>query len=117
MAMDTIVIRDLEVDYRVGVPDTERAKPQRLLLSLEMAHDIATAAAKDDLRWSIDYHAVVQRLSRWGEERSWALIETLAVEIAELILSEFGAASVTVEVKKFILPQTRYVSVRVTRAR
>lgn len=115
--MDTIVIQDLEVSYHVGVPDEERAQPQRLLLSLELRHDFTAAAATDDLTRTIDYYALSQRLLRFGEGRSWRLIETLAVQIAELALTEFSATEVAVEVKKFILPETRHVAVRVVRAR
>ena len=43
--MDTITIKDLSVFYCVGVPDKERAKPQRLLLTVEMMLDFSYAAA------------------------------------------------------------------------
>lgn len=113
--MDSIVINDLEVFYRVGVPDEERASPQRLLITLEMERDFQRAAATDDLHQTIDYFAVSQRLLKFGESRSWKLIESLAVQIAEMIKRDFKAIAVTVEVKKFIIPQTRYVSVKVRR--
>ena len=113
--MDMITIQDLEVRYRVGVPEEERAKPQRLLLTVAMEHDFTAAAAGDDLTCTIDYFAVSRRLLSLGEGRSWRLIETLAVDIAGLLRSEFGAARVTVEVKKFILTEVRWVAVRVTR--
>jgi 7,8-dihydroneopterin aldolase/epimerase/oxygenase len=115
-AMDLITIRDLEVHYHVGVPDAERAKAQRLLIDVEMGSDFTAAAASDDLTRTIDYYAVSRRLLRLGEGRSWRLIEALAVEIAELVLKEYGAVKVAVEVKKFILPETRHVSVRVERS-
>jgi dihydroneopterin aldolase len=112
---DTITIHDLEVHYRVGVPAAERAEPQRLLLTVAMELDFAAAAAGDDLAHTIDYFAVSRRLLSLGEGRSWRLIETLAVEIAGLLREEFGAARVTVEVKKFVLLEARWVAVRVTR--
>ena len=113
---DTITICDLAVSYHVGVPDAERAQPQRLLLTINMTRNFTAAAATDDLRETIDYYAVAQRLLRFGEGRSWRLIETLAVELAELILAEFRPASVSVQVKKFILPEARHVAVTVTRS-
>ena len=110
--MDTITITDLEVFYHVGVPDEERARPQRLLLTVTMEHDFAKAAASDDLHETIDYYAVTQRLLRFGDGRSWRLIETLACDIAQRILQEFHPNLVIVEVKKFILPEARHVSVK-----
>jgi dihydroneopterin aldolase len=113
--MDLIVIADLEVFYCVGVPDAERAHPQRLLLTLEIGHDFTQAATGDALGATIDYQAVSQRLLGLGQKRSWRLLERLAVEIADLILREFKAAEVAVTVKKFIIPQARHVAVCVRR--
>jgi FolB domain-containing protein len=112
-----ISIVDLEVFYRVGMPDEERAKPQRLLLTVEMDCDFSAAAKSDDIRDTVDYFAVSQRLLKFGDGRSWKLIEKLAADIANMILSKFKPKSVTVEVKKFPIPQARHVSVVVARKR
>ena len=115
--MDTIQICDLEVYYSVGVPDRERAAPQRLLLTIEITSDFTSCAASDDVRQTVDYFAVCQRLFRFGDKKSWKLIETLACDIADMILREFSAQSVSVEIKKFIIPQARFVGVRLLRSR
>ena len=112
-----ISIIDLEVFYRVGVPDAERAQPQRLLLTVEMEFDFSAAARSNDIADTIDYFAVSQRLLKFGEGRSWKLIEKLATDIANTILIEFKPAAVTVEVKKFIIPEARHVSVSLTKRR
>ncbi len=111
--MSRISIIDLEVLYRVGVPEAERVKPQRLLLTVEMEFDFSAAAGSDDIHDTIDYFAVSQRLLKFGEGHSWKLIEKLAADIADAVLSEFKPQSVTVEVKKFPIPQARHVSVSV----
>ena len=113
--MDTIVINEVEVFYRVGVREAERAQPQRLLLTVEMERDFAAAARTDELAHTIDYEAVARRLRQFGEGRSWRLLEKLAVDVAEMVRAEFGAERVAVEVRKFILPEARYVGVRVER--
>jgi 7,8-dihydroneopterin aldolase/epimerase/oxygenase len=115
--MDKIKITDLEVSYCVGVADEERAKPQRLLLTVEMTHDFTGAVLSDRLFKTIDYFAVAQFLLKYGEGRNWKLIEKLAVNIADAILVEFKPESVTLEVKKFAVPQAQSVSVSVTRSR
>jgi dihydroneopterin aldolase len=110
-----ISVIDLEVFYRVGVPEAERVKPQRLLLTVEMMFDFSAAAMSDDIRDTIDYFAVSQRLLKFGEARSWKLIEKLTADIADMILSEFKPQSVTVEVKKFPISQAKYASVSLTK--
>jgi dihydroneopterin aldolase len=110
-----ISIVDLEVFYRVGVPDLERAAAQRLLITVEMEFDFSAAARSNDVADTIDYFAVCQRLLRFGEGRSWKLIEKLATDIANTILIEFKPGAVTIEVKKFIIPETRHVSVTLTK--
>jgi FolB domain-containing protein len=113
--MDRIIIHDLEVFYHVGVPDEERATPQRLLVGVEMIRDLAAAAASDRLSKTIDYYAVTRRLLTFGEGRSWRLIETLAQDIAKMVLAEFAPEEVSIEVKKFVIPEAGYVAVRLTR--
>lgn len=113
--MDTICIRDIEVQFRVGVPEEERARPQRLLISVEMDLDFRAAAASDDLSKTVNYFEVYQSITQMGADREWRLIETLAEEIAQLVLRHALVQAVRVEVKKFILPRTRDVSVRIQR--
>lgn len=115
--MAKISIVDLEVFYRVGVPDAERAQPQRLLLTIEMETDFAAAAKSDGIADTIDYFAVTQRLLKLGAGREWRLIEKLASDIADTVLAEFKPQRVFVAVKKFIIPETRYVSVSLSRER
>jgi len=105
------------VSYRVGVPDAERAQSQRLLLTVEMESDFSKTAKSDSIADTIDYFAVGQRLLKFGAGKSWKLIEKLAADIAEMVLTDFKPQSVTVEVKKFSISQARHVAVSLTRAR
>jgi dihydroneopterin aldolase len=114
--MDKIKIADLEVHYHVGVSDTERAQPQRLLLTVEMTLDFAAAIASDRVGKTIDYYAVAQFLLQFGENRSWKLLERLADNIAVETVREFRPDTISVEVKKFVIPQAQYVSVSLSRS-
>ena len=115
--MSRITISELEVFMHVGVTDEERAKPQRLLITVDMEYDFSSAAMTDRLTKTIDYSAVAQHLLKYGEGRSWKLIEKLATDVADTVLSEFQPPSVTIEVKKFVIPQAKHVAVSLTRAR
>jgi FolB domain-containing protein len=109
--MGRISIIDLELNCHVGVMDEERAQPQRLLVSVVMEYDFSSAAVTDRITKTIDYYEVCQRLLKLPEGRNWRLIEKLCAEITDLVLNEYPATSVMVEVKKFVIPQARYVSV------
>jgi dihydroneopterin aldolase len=113
--MDKVIISNLEVFYHVGVTDDERANPQRLLLTLEMAYSFSQAISSDNLAETVDYAAVSQRLLGFGDGCHWQLIETLAADIASMVLQEFKPRTVTVKVKKFVIPQASYVAVSLTR--
>jgi FolB domain-containing protein len=117
LSVDTIVIKDLGVLCRVGVPDEERAKPQRLLITIEMGADFSRAAATDDIQHTINYFDVSRRAIALCQTQPYRLIEKLAEDLARMVLNEFGAKTASVEVKKFILSDARYVSVRLSRSR
>ena len=115
--MSRITIVDLEVHYCVGVTDEERAKPQRLLLTVDMNYDFSAASVSDRIEKTINYQAVAEELLKFGEGRSWKLLEKLVANLADLVLNRYRPQSVLVEVKKFVIPQARYVAVSLTRAR
>ena len=116
MNRDKISIVELEVFYHVGVPEAERAQPQRLLLTVEIDCDFSSAAKSDSIADTINYFSVTQRLLKFGDGREWKLIEKLAADIAETVLTEFKPHAVSVQVKKFIIPQAKYISVKLERA-
>ena len=109
--MSKISIVDLEVFYSVGVGDEERSRAQRLLLTVEIYFDFSAAAMGDRLTRTIDYFEACQKLLKFGEGRNWKLIEKVAVNVAAMIMADFKPQGVSVEVKKFVIPQARYVSV------
>jgi len=115
--MARISIVDLETHYCVGLTDEERAKPQRLLLSIDMNLDFTTAAVSDRVEKTINYQSVVDDLLKFGDGRNWKLLEKLVSNIADTILSRYRPDSVTVEAKKFVIPQARYVAVSINKGR
>ena len=75
------------------------------------------AAAAEDLNRTVDYHAVSEQVKQLGVGREWKLIETLAEDVAALVLKNELVSCTRVEISKFILPDTRRVAVRVEHPR
>ena len=115
--MAKITIVDLEVFYCVGVTDEERAKPQRLLLTVDMTFDFSSAAVSDRIERTINYQTVADDLLKFGEGRNWKLVERLVSNIADRVLTEYKPQSVMVEAKKFTIPQARFISVSIGKTR
>jgi 7,8-dihydroneopterin aldolase/epimerase/oxygenase len=114
---DEIRIEELELMARVGVPAEERADPQRLVVSITLQPLHSFGDTGDDLSRTIDYAAVCAEVRRFVGRRQDKLIETLADEIAAHLLRQFKLLAVELELRKFVLPETRYVAVRVARGR
>ena len=113
---DLIRVVDLEVFAYIGVTDAERHAPQRLLISLEMSTDsLSHAAGTDNLAWTINYADVVQHVKNLTARRQRKLLETLAEEMAFDLLKMFPIKKITLEIKKFVLPDAQYVSVKIER--
>jgi len=53
--MDIIFIRDLRIDTVIGIYDWERSIKQTVRLDLELATDIARAAASDRIEDTLNY--------------------------------------------------------------
>lgn len=98
--MDTIFLKDLRIDTVVGIWDWERAVPQTVSIDLEMAADVAAAAARDHIDATLDYKAVTKRIIGYVEASRFQLIETMAEGIAAIIRDEFDVPWVRVTVHK-----------------
>ena len=115
--MARISIVDLEVFYSIGVTEEERSKPQRLLITVHLDYDSTAAILSDRVEKTINYFEVSQELQKYGEGKSWKLLEKLVANVAEHILVKFRPQAVGVEIKKFVIPQASYVSVSLSRSR
>lgn len=114
--MDIVFIRQLAVDMVIGVYDWEKQRTQTLLIDVELGTSISAAAAGDELAKTIDYAVVCQRITTELQRQPLELIETVAEQIATLLLNEFPAQAVRVSVEKpTAVPQAQSVGVRISR--
>ena len=98
--MDIIFLNDLRVETVIGIFDWERKIRQTISIDLEMAADIRRAASTDAIENTLDYKAVAKRLIGFVEESEFGLVETLAEEVARIVVTEFGVPRVKVTLHK-----------------
>ena len=113
---DRIHLEQLELDVRIGVTDEERAKPQRLVLNITVWPRTRFDQLRDDIEQTINYVGLCRSSREFVEDREWRLIETVATELASHLLARFQLTTTQVEVRKFVLPKTKYVSATARRS-
>ena len=116
--MDILYISQLRVETVIGVYEWERHIRQVVLLDLEIATDVARAAATDNIADALNYKAVAKRVAAFVEGTRFQLVETLAERVAERVLDEFGVPWVRLRVcKEGALRGVREVGVLIERGR
>ena len=98
--MDIIFLHDLRVETTIGIWEWERNIRQTVAIDLDMAADIRKAAASDSVDDTLNYKSVAKRVQAFVDESSFQLVETLAENIASIVLEEFEVAWVRVKVDK-----------------
>ena len=113
---DEIRIEQLEISARIGVPEAERVTPQRLTINISFWPYQQTRDLADNIHNAVNYSVVADETKSFVRGQSVNLIETLADQVAAHLLKTFPIQKVTVEVRKFALPDAKYVSATVTRS-
>ena len=114
---DRILIESLALSSHIGVPDEERATAQRLTVNLVLEPIRDFSALGDAIESTVDYFRVCEAVKALSLARPRRLLETLAEDIAALLLARFPLRAVEVELRKYILPDTAFVAVSLTRFR
>jgi dihydroneopterin aldolase len=114
---DTVSIRELRVSAVIGVRDWEREIEQTLVFAVDMAADVAKAAASDRISDALDYSAVAQTVTDVVTQGEFQLIETAAERVARQLLADYPLSWVRVEVAKPLSRDGYTAAVTVERGR
>ncbi len=98
--MDIVFIEQLSVITTIGVYDWEQTIEQKLVFDIEMGWDNVAAAKSDDVNDCLSYADVSETVISHVEGQRFALVERVAEEVAELLLSRFNSPWVRIKVSK-----------------
>lgn len=112
---DRIVIDGLELQAQIGVSAEERVAPQRLTLNLVLEPAVSFGDLADRIERTVDYAAACRSVGEVVSASNCHLLETLAGKIAEHILQSYAVQAVDLELRKYVLPETSFVAVRIRR--
>tara|TARA_Y100001970_G_scaffold100418_1_gene126175 strand:- start:309 stop:695 length:387 start_codon:yes stop_codon:yes gene_type:complete len=97
---DKIMLTGLELYGFHGVLDDEKTTSQKFIIDVCLYQDLTLSGRTDDLKLTTDYSSVYKIIKNVVENNSFNLIEALANEIANKIISNFLTNKVMVTVEK-----------------
>lgn len=98
--MDIVFIEQLSVITTIGVYDWEQDIEQKLVLDIEMGWDNKRASLSDNVEHCLDYAQVSQAIIAHVEKNKFGLVERVAEEVAQLLLTQFNSPWVRIKVAK-----------------
>ena len=98
--MDIIFLHGIEANCVVGVWEWEKQITQKIIVDLDVSADIATSAASDELSDTLNYKAVAEAVIEMLEVSRFQLIETMAEEVAKLVMNDFSVSWIKVRINK-----------------
>ncbi|MCD6249815.1 MAG: dihydroneopterin aldolase [candidate division Zixibacteria bacterium] len=101
-----------------GVSAAEKETGRVFEVDCELQLDLAPAGHSNDLSDTVDYGKVYAVIKDTVEGKAYALLESLASDLAGIILDKFQVYTVTLRVRKLHPPiagQVRHIEVEVTR--
>lgn len=97
---DRVLIRGLRAQTRIGLHDEEQERLQPVVIDLVAERRHLAACVSDAVGDTIDYATVRARVLEHLRGHGRRLLEALAEDLAEILLREFGADWVRVQIVK-----------------
>jgi dihydroneopterin aldolase len=118
MQRDQLSVEGLRLNCMLGAQRYGTLAPQEVVVAFTLHMDLTAACRSDSLADTIDLAKVVTSLRRYAACAAHELIESLAHEIARILITDFSAQEVTVSVRKLQTPRGgAYESVTLNRQR
>lgn len=118
--MDEIHIKNLEVFAKHGVFAEENRLGQKFVVNVILYTDTRLAGKQDELTKSIHYGEAAAFITKFMQEHTYQLIETVAEQLAQAMLAQISLLqAVEIEIKKPWAPvglPLETVSVRIRRS-
>ena len=87
--MDKIFLTGLKVEATIGIFEWERQIRQNLCIDLELATNVAVAAAHDRIEDATDYKSIAKYIQDFVSTSEYRLIETLSHDLANELMKKF----------------------------
>lgn len=113
-----VFVRDLDLMASIGIYDTEKRAPQRIIVNIDVSVKESDGPVADDISHVVSYEIIVKKVEAILAEGHINLVETLCERIAQACLRDKRVVAARVRVEKpDIVPNARSVGVEIERTR
>lgn len=97
---DKIIIKDLEIDCIVGIRKRERKEKQKIYVTAEICTNTKKAAKSKNIKDAVNYSSIIKNIKKLAIKKKYLLLETMAEDMAKLILRNKKVNKVDILIKK-----------------
>jgi len=98
--LDKVALEDISIQAIIGVYPNERQKKQNIILNIVIYTDITKAGESDNIKHTVDYSKVYDRVLEFTETSKLWTLEALVFRIARILCVDFEAEKVWVKAQK-----------------
>lgn len=115
--MDTLYIKDLKLEAKIGCLAWEQTIAQPIVLNIHYKYDTKHAQDSDELANALDYTALVESIRTFLKTKQFNLIEHLANALTETLFTQFPQLQeIQLQLAKpHILPNTKEIGIIIQR--
>ncbi|PTU29078.1 dihydroneopterin aldolase [Stenotrophobium rhamnosiphilum] len=116
--MDKVFIRGLQAHTVIGIYDWEQRAERPLIIDIVVGVDTRAAAASDNIRDAVNYHAISDAVMAFVKGENVHLLETMAERLARFLFAEFPIDTLELRIAKpGAVPGVDAVGVEIERQR
>ena len=113
-----VLIKELNLDLKLGYYDFEKEKPQKVKFSLEIDYEDKKPTSDKDIKSIVNYGQVVKLIKKLTKNRHYNFLETLAEDVFDILFKDKRIGKIMLQIEKLeILKECTSVGIQITKKR
>ena len=113
-----VLIKELNLNLRLGYYDFEKAKPQKVKFNLEVDYRDKKPRNDKDLKSIVNYDKLVKLIKKLVKNKHYNFLETLAEDIFDELFKDIRIDKITLQIEKLeIIKDCSSVGIQISKKR
>ena len=113
-----ILIKELNLDLKLGYYEFEKQKPQKVKFSLEIDYEDKKPTSDKDIKSIVNYGQVVKLIKKLIKKKHYNFLETLAEAVFDELFKDKRIGKIMLKIEKLeILKECSSVGIQITKKR